>query len=402
MAEETAGTAPVVQAQTQTNQGASTSQALTGSAPGGGQAQSEPAAPLKAPLIPDPAAFLERARARHGFVPKAQPGNASANPFNKSGTASSESSAKTTGPSTPQNEPAKKTDPSHTSTTVGTSPTESSSDTKNPEAKDDLADRVAKFSRAEREFAQQQAAFKAEQARAKAEREESAKQHEAKLKQAETVERAAKAIEAGDIAGALKALKADVNPSAIALQLLEQLQKEDERPMSPSEVDRIVADKLKAQEEARAKTEEEAKKKAAEDAKAADLATLEGARERYMEACSVVFSKDQYPFIAAHGLKREDVTSYAESQRDEHGRIHAPDPEAVLKHFEEVYRKRAEAAGWAPRAVEAPKPAPAPSFSQSSMVQDLGSRLVEQQPRKTLEEQRAEIRRRLRVGGVQT
>lgn len=389
MAEETAGTATAAQTSASPVQQA---------AP-----PAQASEPLKAPLIPDPEAFLARANARRF---------ANAGPSTKSGTVSNENSARQPVSTTTQdesgNEPQNKdlrkgTNSNSAESSKATIAGPGAGSITGPEAgSEDLADRIAKFSREARELAQQQAEFKAEQARIKAEREEAAKQHEAKLRQAETVEKAAKAIESGDIAGALKALKGDINPSAIALQLLEQLQKEDERPMSQAEVDRMIAERLKVEGEARAKAEEEAKKKAAEEAKAAEMATLEGARERYMEACSSAFSKEKHPFIAAHGLKREEVTAYVESQRDERGRMLPTSPEDALEHFETLYRKRAEAAGWAPRTVDPPKPAPAPSFSQAAMAQDSGGRLVENQPRKTLEQLRAEAKRQLRIGGVQT
>lgn len=392
MAGETAGTAttavatPAASQPTVKSEGAITSEKATT-----GASSSTGSAPLKAPLIPDPKEFLERARARRGLPPRQDAAGKPAAPAEP---------AKPAAPAA--------VEPAKPSVQAGEAKDAAKPAEKPPEAKpvedpkDDLAARVAKFSREEREFAQRRAAFEQEQARAKAEREEAAKQHEAKLKQAETVEKATKALESGDIAGTIRLLKADVNPSAIALQFLEQLQREDERPMSAAEVDRIVAERLKAESEARAKSEEEKRKADEEKKKTEGMTALETARENYMQACSSVFSREKHPFIAAYGLRREDVIAYAESQRDSNGRIAAPDPEELVNHFETQMRKRAESAGWAPRATEVPKPAPTPSFSQTAMAQDSGGRLVADAPPKTLEQIRSERKLRLRMGGSQT
>jgi hypothetical protein len=262
---------------------------------------------------------------------------------------------------------------------------------------------VAKFSREERDFAAQREAFKAEQARAKAEREEASRQQEAKLKQAETADLAIKAIESGDAVGAVKILKGDMNPSAFALQLLEQLQLNDERPMSQAEVDRIVSDKLKAQEEERAKAEEARRKENEEKRKASEAATLDKSRELYVSACHAAFDKTKHPFIAAHGLPSSEIMKYVEGNVDEHGMMQVPPmADEVLDHFEKLYRTRAERAGWAPKPVEAPRATQPASLSPSSLVQDSGGRLANPTTPKGLTSTREELKRSLRLGGVRT
>lgn len=376
MAESTAGTATVAATTSPETATGAPPQPATES----GKGKEQEGAPLKAPLIPDPQAFLERARARMGLPSRREVG---------------EKPAASPAPVAPQSSDHSKP---ATQADAAAKPSEPSTDARpKTEPVDDLASRVAKFSREQRELAEQRKAFEQERSKAKAEREEVAKQHAAKLAQAETVERATTAIESGDIVGAIRALKSDANPSAFALQLLEQLQKEDERPMSAAEVDRIVAERLKAEAAAREKAEEEKRKADEEKKKSEGMATLEKARDGYMQACSAVFSKANHPFIAAHGLTRDEVIAYAESQRDETGRIVAPDPEELIKHFEEKLRKRAELAGWAPKAGQSPNPAPSASLNPSSLVSDSGGRVSPGEKPPSLDERRAMFRAKARA-----
>lgn len=267
-----------------------------------------------------------------------------------------------------------------------------------------MAATVAKLSREKRDLEAQRRTFAEEQARAKAEREETAKQHAVKLAQAETVEKAVKAIENGDVAGAMKLLKADVNPSALALQLLEQLQKEDERPMSQAEVDRMIAERLKAEQATREKADEERRKADAEKQKAEQEKVLNTAKENYVNACNLEFSREKFPFVAKRGISSSAILEYAMSVKDDAGRLSPPSPEDVLRHFEARYKEDAQADGYelVPKVAKPAQQAVSPSFSQSTLAQDSGGRLAVDKPRTTLEEDRAALRRRLRIGGVQT
>ena len=359
-------------------------------------------APLKSPLIPDPKAFLERARARHGISPsKTADGQSRASEI-----ASSANSAAQSGKPTPQSQSTSSqsngANPGNTTHSAEASVSSTSATTTDPV--DEMAATVAKLSREKRDLEAQRRTFAEEQARAKAEREETAKQHAVKLAQAETVEKAVKAIENGDVAGAMKLLKADVNPSALALQLLEQLQKEDERPMSQAEVDRMIAERLKAEQATREKADEERRKADAEKQKAEQEKVLNTAKENYVNACNLEFSREKFPFVAKRGISSSAILEYAMSVKDDAGRLSPPSPEDVLRHFEARYKEDAQADGYelVPKVAKPAQQAVSPSFSQSTLAQDSGGRLAVDKPRTTLEEDRAALRRRLRIGGVQT
>lgn len=373
MAETTADTA-VVAAETpaQTQTPAQTAPAAPQ------QAASEPSkgngAPLKSPLITDPAAFLARARERSGLKPR-----------EPSTTAKTEPVQPAAAPPPAVEQPKAEEKPK-----AGESP-------------DEMAARLAKFSREEREASARRRAWEEEQTRAKAEWEERQKQHEGKLKQAELFEKVSKAIEAGDELGAIRLLKADINPSAFTLTLLGQLQEEDERTMSPAEVERMIAERLKTEQAAREKANEEAKKAAEEKQKAEGEKTLETAKDSYVSACKLEFSREKFPFIARRGLDRESIMKHAMSVRDDAGRLSPPLPEELLKHFEAKYRAEAEADGFmlVPRTAPKPPAPVTPSLNPSGLVNDSGGRVLTQK-RTTLEDKRAEIRQKLRAGGTQT
>jgi hypothetical protein len=330
------------------------------------------AKPLTAPLVPDKEDFLKRARERSGLKPRGEQA--------KPATPAATVKQATVVPAAP---------------TVAEPPKVETPAAASPPAvpADELASRLAQLTREQRRFT-------AEQEKWATQRTEETQKHAEKLKHAETLAQAQAAVQSGDWLAAAKAIAPDVDPNIVALRLLEQLQLGDPQPISAADVEKMVAAKLESQRKAdEAKRTEEEKSRNAETVR-----VLEGARENYLSACAAAYNgkATDFPLVGARGIPRTELLEYVEAQRDDSGRPLVPDPEQVVAHFEKLYQEQATRAGFVrPAPAAAPAAKGGTALTAAALQADGGGRASPEGKRESLDEKRARIKQRLRLGGQQ-
>ena len=330
------------------------------------------AKPLTAPLVPDKEDFLKRARERSGLKPRGEQAK----------------------PAPPAAEAAKpKVEPPAAPAVAEPPKVETPAAPPPAVPADELASRLAQLTREQRRFT-------AEQEKWAAQRTEETKTHAEKLQHAETLAQAQAAVQSGDWLAAAKAIAPDVDPNIVALRLLEQLQLGDPQPISVADVEKMVAAKLEAQRKA-----DEAKRTEEEKARNAEtVRVLEGARENYLGACAAAYNGKaaDFPLVGARGIPRAELLEYVEAQRDDAGRPLVPDPEQVVAHFEKLYQEQATRAGFVrPAPAAAPAAKGGTALTAAALQADGGGRPSPEGKRESLDEKRARIKQRLRLGGQQ-
>lgn len=146
---------------------------------------------------------------------------------------------------------------------------------------------------------------------------EIAKQAEEYKPAIERSKRIEAAVQAKDILAVLREVAPDKEPSAVVVDLLEQLS-DGEKTMSPAQIKELV-------EKAAQEKYEAVQKTAAERAKAEADATYAAGVDSYMGQCvEAVRRAGDYVFLADPGRYKEDIIAYVTKVHRETGKVPAP------------------------------------------------------------------------------
>lgn len=177
------------------------------------------------------------------------------------------------------------------------------------------------------------------------------KEHADKIALAETMGKARAAVASKDFATALQLLAGEgFDLDEASVLLIEQANARDAKPLTQADIERIAAEKVKAERDAA---------HAAETAKR--TAEFEQSKQLYGTACVDAFKADptKFPLLASRGIDGDRVIEWALSQAAKNGNRVAPTPGEALAHFEAQYvaqfEREAKAMGYTKAEIAAAK-----------------------------------------------